>query len=93
MFDYDIISKSLSSVRPRPAALFVLAVFAACGEDDGTSPNADPLLPEGATMALLPSVAYQAPGSTQQFHAILRDAEGASPSLAALSRGPPTIPQ
>ena len=27
-------------------------------------------------MALLPSVAYQAPGSTQQFHAILRDAEG-----------------
>ena len=69
-------SKSLSSIGPRPAALFVLAVFAACGGDYGTSPNAEPLLPEGATMALLPSVAYQAPGSTQQFHAMLRDAEG-----------------
>ena len=66
-------------VRTLPATLFALVVFSSCGEEGGTSPNTvDIPLPEGGTIKLLPSFAYQAPGSTQQFHALLRDAAGAT---------------
>jgi len=56
----------------RPVIPFILT---ACGGDGGTSPNAEPQLPAGVTIALLLSLAYQAPGSTQQFHTILRYAD------------------
>ena len=69
-------SKIPPNLRLRSATLFALATLSACGGDGGTSPNAEPQPPEGATLALFPSVAYQAPGSTQQFHALLRDADG-----------------